>query len=421
MSFIHEAPITHGTISVGTLIVNGTDVESNLVPQSDSSDTGKFLKTDGTSVEWAATDLAGLSDVNLSGLAHDDILQYNSTSSQWENAVLTPPSYAPTLVVDTVNNRVGVNITPTEDFEVDGNIQINSSSTNKFKMYNSLVGHVHAEIDAAGDGVVGNGGELKFLTKESGGSLRENLIIRHTGDVEVPQGEIKIQNPVNATEIRFINALGLFGYGFVKGMIIDNPSDTGANFYCGLRYDAPASSHYCYIGHNPNTTTNGRQIVIETKTSGMPIQVITPGNLFYHYNGTGNYLVNTTGGSTSDDRCKFDETDYTEEEALNDIKQLNFKKYKKVQTILTPEEEAIFEAGGDGLADRTNYEKELAGKPYEEIGLIAQDVPESLKNVLVTEGNDVAMWMVKYDNVIGMCVNCIKNLERRVVELENRV
>jgi len=363
------------------------------------------------------SNLSGLSDVNLSGLANDDILQYNSTSSKWENAVLTPPSYAPTLVVDTVNNRVGVNTTPTEDFEVDGNIQINSSGTNKFKMYDSTGGHLHGEIDASDDGV--NGGQLKFLTKVSGAtSVNENLIIRHTGDVEIKRGELKIQNTLNATEIRLYNLIGFSGYGFVKGMVIDNPSDTGANFYWGLRYDAPASSHYCYIGHDPNTSTNGRQIVIRTSTSGYGVQVVTPGNLFFHYNGTGNYLVTTAGGSTSDDRCKFDETEYTEEEALNDIKQLNFKKYKKVQTILTPEEEAIFEAGGDGLADRTDYEKEMAGQPYEEIGLVAQEVPESLKSILVTEGNDTAMWMVKYDNIIGMCVNCIKNLERRIEILE---
>ena len=272
---------------------------------------------------------------------------------------INTPSYAPTLVVDTLNNRVGINTTPTVDFEVDGSVLINS-------------------------------------------------------------GELKIKNPTNATEIELFNTVSLTLYDFAKGMIIDNPSDPGANFYCGLRYDAPASSHYCYIGHDPNTTTNGRQIIIETRTSGYGLLVITPGNLFSHYNGVGSYLVTTAGGSTSDDRCKFDETEYTEEEALNHIKQLNFKKYKKVQTILTPEEEAIFEAGGDGLADRTDYQKQIAGKPYEEIGLIAQEVPESLKSILVTEGNDTAMWMVKYDNVIGMCVNCIKNLEKRISILEQK-
>lgn len=365
-----------------------------------------------------ATQISELTDVNLSGLANNDILQYNSTSNVWENAVLTAPSYAPTLVVDTINNRVGVNITPTEDFEVDGNIQINSATTNKIIFNDNAAAHKHAEIQATDDGT--NGGQLKFITKIDGlSTLQDNLVVRHNGNVEMSRGDFVLKNIVNATEIRMENYIGLSGYGFVKGMLIDNPSDPGANFYCGLRYDTPAGHHYCYIGHDPNTTTNGRAIVIETRTSGYGVQVITPGNLFYHYNGTGNYLVTTAGGSTSDDRCKFNERDYTEEEALNDIKQLNFKKYKKVQTILTPEEEAIFEAGGDGLADRTNnWEKEVAGKPYDEIGLIAQQVPESLKSVLVTEGSDNSMWMVKYDNIIGMCVNCIKNLERRIQILE---
>jgi len=369
--------------------------------------------------EGGSSNLSGLSDVDITGLANDDILQYNSISSKWENAVLTPPSYAPTLVVDTVNNRVGVNITPTEDFEVDGNIQINSAGTNKFKLYDSAGGHLHAEIDAEDDGT--NGGKLKFITKIDGSSLARNgLIIRHNQDVEIPYGYFKVNSQVSSTEVLIKNETGLGGIDFVKGMVIENPSDYGVNFACGLRYEASMGLHYCHIGHIPGATLNGTQIIIETKNAPYGVVVRTPGNFFYHYNGTASYLVTTAGGSTSDDRCKFNETEYTEEQALNDIKQLNFKKYKKIQTILTPEEEAIFEAGGDGLADRTDYEKENIGKPYDEIGLIAQEVPESLKSILVTEGGDNTMWMVKYENIIGMCVNCIKNLEKRISVLEQK-
>ena len=37
-----------------------------------------------------SSNLSGLSDVDITSLANDDILQYNSISSKWENTVLTP-------------------------------------------------------------------------------------------------------------------------------------------------------------------------------------------------------------------------------------------------------------------------------------------------------------------------------------------
>jgi len=94
----HQSGSLHrDAMNVKTILVNGTDVESNLVPQCDDDDAGKFLKTDGTSVAWAdlpATPNA-LSVVNL-GLPSQSgetnkYLKTNSTGLEWD-APLPPQS-----------------------------------------------------------------------------------------------------------------------------------------------------------------------------------------------------------------------------------------------------------------------------------------------------------------------------------------
>ena len=87
------------------------------------------------------------------------------------------------LSVDLQNRRVGINVlNPTEDLDVDGNIQLNSATTSKIVFYDANDDHEHAEIDATDDGTT-NGGQLQFHTKVDGGSVTEKLRINNVGAI----------------------------------------------------------------------------------------------------------------------------------------------------------------------------------------------------------------------------------------------
>lgn len=89
-----------------------------------------------------------------------------------------------TLVVDMTNNRVGINVAnPTEDLDIDGNIQLNSSGTSKIVFYDSNDAHEHAEIDATDDGA--NGGMLQLHTKVDGNNVTEKLRINNNGAIGI--------------------------------------------------------------------------------------------------------------------------------------------------------------------------------------------------------------------------------------------
>lgn len=110
---------------------------------------------------------------------------------------------SPAIVIDTVRKRLGIGIAPTEDFEVDGNMQIDSGSgVNSFKFYDSAGGHDHAQITAEDDGA--NGGQFKIKTKQNGGVLRDGLIIREDLTVTVP-GDLEILSTFSAASLEATN------------------------------------------------------------------------------------------------------------------------------------------------------------------------------------------------------------------------
>jgi hypothetical protein len=89
-----------------------------------------------------------------------------------------------TLYVDTINHRVGINKVPTEDLDVEGNIQINTSGLGRLIFYDSNDDHEHAEIDGVDDGV--DGGALIIKTKEVGNSsVSEKLRINNVGAIGI--------------------------------------------------------------------------------------------------------------------------------------------------------------------------------------------------------------------------------------------
>ena len=105
-------------------------------------------------------------------------LEISSSGNQLLGGVVT---------IDTTNNRVGINVpNPTEDFEIDGNIQMNTGATSKIVFYDTPNAHEHGEIDA--DGELTDGGVIKFQTKVDGGSVTEKLRINNIGAISIGGG-----------------------------------------------------------------------------------------------------------------------------------------------------------------------------------------------------------------------------------------
>jgi hypothetical protein len=135
-----------------------------------------------TEVLTAGNDAGGLDITNLNQLS----LSGTSTiTDSTGDLVIQPPTnqtiqLGNNIYVDTLNNRVGINVpVPTEDLEIDGNIQMDTGGTSKIVFYDKPNAHEHGEIDAEGEGT--NGGALKFQTKVDGGAVSEKLRITENG------------------------------------------------------------------------------------------------------------------------------------------------------------------------------------------------------------------------------------------------
>ncbi len=103
------------------------------------------------------------------------------------------------LYVDTNTRRVGINVpTPQEDFEVDGNIQLDSAGTNRIKFYNGPSGLERSEIDSNTSGT--NGGNLIIYTKEDGGVITARMTIEEDGRVIITNRIEGLPNPVAGTD-----------------------------------------------------------------------------------------------------------------------------------------------------------------------------------------------------------------------------
>jgi hypothetical protein len=86
-----------------------------------------------------------------------------------------------------IRGKVGIGTDPTialtEDLEVDGNIQIDTTGLGKIVFYDKQADHEHGEYDADDDGT--NGGQLLFKTKADGGSVQTRMVIRQSGQVGI--------------------------------------------------------------------------------------------------------------------------------------------------------------------------------------------------------------------------------------------
>jgi hypothetical protein len=105
-------------------------------------------------------------------------------TTQGDLKVLDSTATTTSLHVDTANRRVGINkANPTEDLDVDGNIQINTSGTGRLIFYDSNGSHEHAELDGTDDGT--NGGKLVLKTKTDGGAVEARITVDGVGAIGI--------------------------------------------------------------------------------------------------------------------------------------------------------------------------------------------------------------------------------------------
>ena len=168
-------------------------------------------------------------------------LTYNLTSSEITNSGF--------IFIDNSNNRVGFGVPyPEEDFELDGNIQLDTGGVQRGRIifYDKQNDHEHAEIDGLGEG--DNGGVLAFYTKIDGvsgsGSVTEKLRINNKGAIGIgganygESGQVLVSdgsgNPVNWADQTDTTYTAGTGVSIVGNQIsIGQSVDTSSNVLFG--------------------------------------------------------------------------------------------------------------------------------------------------------------------------------------------
>lgn len=92
-----------GDLLVGTAddtLVNVGVGANGTVLTADSAET--------SGVKWASTSLGGLSDVDLSGLADDDVIQYDSATGTWLPVQIPPPDESTYFIVESHGSNPSV-------------------------------------------------------------------------------------------------------------------------------------------------------------------------------------------------------------------------------------------------------------------------------------------------------------------------
>ncbi len=217
------------------------NISNNDIIQYDSVSTNWQNKSDFTIDEIDArvlrvsetADIGGrLACVGVASFVNDEFVLQNGTSNLGD-----------VVYIDNVNNRVGINISdPEEDFEVDGSIQIDSANIARLKFQQSGPDpHALGEIDSEQDGT--NGGDLQFFTKVDGGSVTEKLRINNVGAIGLGNGEEK--------------------FGIAGSIFTSNGEGTASSWNAPYYFKAEMSA-------NQTSTTQNTDIDLNKWTASLP-------------------------------------------------------------------------------------------------------------------------------------------------------
>jgi hypothetical protein len=222
---------TTNQISSGTTLTAGTSLFTNEIRDNGIAPIGVF-----SSISLQGNDIQSVNTIGcniVSGPASAPYLKIGDATNG-------------PLYVDGTNRRVGIGVpVPTEDLEIDGNIQLDTGSTsNSIKFYDSANAHDHAWITA--QRALVDGGELVVRTKQDGSTLQDRLTVKEDGRVVITNRVEGLPNPVNGTDAankQYVDASipSLTGY-------VQNPMTTnldGGQFsitnLVGLQVDNTAS------------------------------------------------------------------------------------------------------------------------------------------------------------------------------------
>lgn len=179
-----------------------------------STTTGLNVDGDYSSVNGDIVTTNGNIDATAGIVSADSMVaatEYFSVNGNFRtiNGRVVAPQINANQSTDTLHivGKVGIGVNPadpiTEDLEVDGNIQIDTSGLGKIVFYDNVAGHEHGEYDADDDGT--NGGQLIFKTKADGGSVATRMVIREDGKVGIntpaPSETLEVSGTAKATNV----------------------------------------------------------------------------------------------------------------------------------------------------------------------------------------------------------------------------
>ena len=336
-----------------------------------------------------------------------------------------------TLLANNNNTRVGINVAnPTEDLEIDGNIQLDSNNQSRIIFYDTQNDHEHAEIDATGSGT--NGGDILFKTKNDGGIVSEKMRITNDGNVGInktnPLEKLDVNGTIRASNLKTTGYLDLnpdgglpfnaqlrhdnFGYPKTEQVKMFLRSHTywslqdGTNGGDGNRLmviDVPLEVNGTIRSSSAMGTTNfefdarnvGQRVTLASQYEHIQLYSLSYKNI-YHW---------APFQQVSDDRLKWEETPLTD--GLDVIMTLKPVSYWRGQTI---------------DVEPTEEERRW------EIGLIAQEVekiPQLKHCVTYNESTpdhlERASYTLNYSDIHNYHLSATQELYKKLQELTDRI
>lgn len=202
-SQVTNGSITSDSLTTTNQVEAGTSVSATTTV---TAGTNVFAGTAVYTNEIRDNGFAPIGVYNSISLQNNDIQSVNTIGCNIVGGPITAPwlkighPVNGPLYVDGINRRVGIGVPiPTEDLEIDGNIQLDTgSTTNSIKFYDTAGSHDHAWITAQGS--LTNGGELVIRTKQDGSTLQDRLTVKQDGVVVITNRVEGVVNPINATD-----------------------------------------------------------------------------------------------------------------------------------------------------------------------------------------------------------------------------